>query len=118
MPTIAMVLPIPPDKVDVWRRGMAEIAGPRRDEFDSARRRQGVTTTKVWMQEGPAGPMEILVLDTDDLASSFAAMGTSNDPCDVWFRQWVLEVYDLDLAQPFTGPTSRQFLDWSVPVTV
>src|SRR3954471_23048653 len=66
MPTIAMALSIPGDKVDTWLRGMAEIAGPRREEFTAARRRQGVTGTKVWIQEGPGGPLEILVIDAED----------------------------------------------------
>jgi hypothetical protein len=118
MPTIAMTFPIPADKVDTWLRGMGEIAGPRREEFDQARRRQGVTGTKVWMQEGPGGPVEILVMDTEDPARAFAEMGASQEPFDVWFRGFILDVYDLDLSQPLPGPLPRQILDWSAAVTV
>jgi hypothetical protein len=86
VPTIAMAFPIPPDKVETWLRGMAEISGPRRAEFDAARRRQGVTGSKVWLQEGPGGPVEILVMETEDPAKAFADIGASQEPFDVWFR--------------------------------
>jgi hypothetical protein len=118
MATIAMTFPIPADKVDTWLRGMGEIAGPRREEFDAARRRQGVTGTKVWIQEGPGGPVEILVMDTEDPATAFTEMGASQAPFDVWFRALILDVYGLDLSQPLPGPLPRQVLDWAAPVTV
>ena len=45
MPTVAMVSPIPADKVDAWLPDVHEIAGPRREEVDAAPfralRRQG-----------------------------------------------------------------------------
>ena len=113
MATVAMAFPVPPDKVDSWTRGMAEISGPRLADFAAARRRQGVTGTKVWLQEGPGGPVEILVMETDDPARAFADMGASQEPFDVWFRGLVLEVYGLDLSRPLPGPPPRQLLDWS-----
>jgi len=118
VPTIAMAFPLPRDKVDTWLRGMAEISGSRRAEFDAARRRQGVTGTKVWLQEGPGGPVEILVMETEDPDRAFADMGASQEPFDVWFRALILDVYGLDLSQPLPGPPPRQILDWSARVPV
>jgi hypothetical protein len=116
VPTIAMAFPIPPHKMDTWLRGMAEISGPRRPEFDAARRRQGVAATKVWLQEGPGGPVEILVMETEDPVRTFADIGASQEPFDLWFRELILEVYGLDLSQPPPGPPPRQILDWSARV--
>jgi len=118
MPTIAMALSIPGDKVDTWLRGMAEIAGPRREEFTAARRRQGVTGTKVWIQEGPGGPLEILVIDAEDPGEAFGGMATSQEPFDVWFRSFVLDVYGLDLSHPMPGPVPRLMLDWTAGASV
>jgi hypothetical protein len=111
MTTVAMTFPLPPDKVDAWLRGMSEIAGPRRADFDAARRRQGVTSTKVWLQELPGGHAEILVIETDDPGRAFTDMGASQEPFDVWFRGFIMDVYGMDLSRPLPGPPPRQVLD-------
>jgi hypothetical protein len=116
VPTIAMALPILPEKLETWRNGMREIAGPRRAEFDAARRRMGVTSEKIWLQEGPSGPIELVVLEVEDPARAFAEMATSQDPFDVWFREFVVDAYGIDLSQPMPGPLPEQVLDWSAPV--
>jgi hypothetical protein len=72
-----------------------------------------VTGTKVWLQEGPGGPVEILVMETADPVRTFADIGASQEPFDLWFRALILEVCGLDLSQPPPGPPPRQILDWS-----
>jgi hypothetical protein len=116
MSTIAMAFSIPPEKLDTWRSGMREIAGPRREEFDASRQRQGVTSTKVWLQQGPGGPIELLVIEVEDPAVMFAELGRSQDPFDVWFRGFIAEVYGMDLTQPLPGPPPEPLLDWSTTV--
>jgi hypothetical protein len=111
-----MAFPIPPEKLETWRSGMREIAGPRRAEFDESRQRKGVTSSKVWLQEGPGGPLELLVMEVEDPVRVFTEFGTSQDPFDVWFREFIADVYGLDLAQPPAGPPPEQLLDWSAPV--
>jgi hypothetical protein len=118
MPTIAMALPIPLEKLDFWLTAMREIAGPRSKEFDASRRRAGVTSTKVWLQQGPGGAMELLVIEADDPARMFAEFGSSQDPFDVWFRAVIADVYGLDLTQPPPGPPPEQLLDWSAQIRV
>jgi hypothetical protein len=115
MSTIAMAFPIPPGKLDTWRSGMREIAGPRREEFDASRRGKGVSSTKVWLQQGPGGPIELLVVEVEDPGVFFAGLGRSQDPFDVWFRRLIAEVYGMDLTQPSPGPLPEQLLDWSAP---
>lgn len=41
MPTIALALPIPPEKYDTWRAAVTSFAGERRAEYDASRRRLG-----------------------------------------------------------------------------
>lgn len=118
MPTIAMALPIPPDKLDSWLTAMQELAGPRLEEYDASRRRAGVTSSKAWLQQGPGGAMELLVIETDDPARMFAELGSSQEPFDVWFRGVIADVYGLDLTQRPPGPLPEQMLDWSAGVRV
>lgn len=113
MVMIAMTLAIPPEKLPSWRAAVAEMAtGSRQAEFDAARRRQGVSRQGVWLQQGPDGPREILVMETDDPARAFELMATSHEPFDVWLRGVLLDTYQLDLAQP-AGPPPEQILNWS-----
>jgi hypothetical protein len=109
---MAMTLAVPPEKVASWKAAVAEMAGPRRAEFGAARRRQGVRRQGVWLQQGSDGPREILVMDVADPARAVELMATSQEPFDVWLRDVLLDVYNLDLTQP-AGPPPEQLIDWS-----
>jgi hypothetical protein len=102
MAMIAMTLSIPPDKFARWRQAVAEMAGPRRAEFATARRRQGVSRQAVWVQQGPHGPREILVMESDDPMRAFELMATSQEPFDVWLRELLSE--SLIPLCSFSGP--------------
>jgi hypothetical protein len=112
MPMVAMTLPIPPEKLELWKRVTAEMAGPRRDAFAASKRRQGVQRESVFLQQGPDGPREILIIEADDLGHAFELIGKSQDPFDVWLREMVLEIYKFDLSQPM-GPPPEELLAWS-----
>jgi hypothetical protein len=111
-----MAMQIPPAKYEIWRQTVSELSGPRSKEFNAARRRQGVNWQCVFVQQTPQGPMEILVMDADDPARAFQEMGRSQEPFDVWFRQFLMEIYGLDLSQPPTGPPPEKVLDWTALV--
>ncbi|HYH32437.1 MAG TPA: hypothetical protein VD903_18860 [Pseudonocardia sp.] len=117
MPMIAMALPIPPEKYPVWRETVLSFAGARRAEYDASRRRMGVVRQGVWVQQTPQGPVEILVIDAADPATLFERLATSQEPFDVEFRAFVLDVYGLDLAEPLPSPLPEQLLDWSAAGT-
>ena len=118
MAVIAMAMQIPPEKYESWRQTVSEFSGARSEEFDAARRRQGVKWQRVFVQQTSQGPMEILVLEADDPARAFEEMGRSQEPFDVWFRQFLMEIYGLDLSQPPAGPPPEQVLDWSATARV
>jgi hypothetical protein len=107
---IAMAFPIPPDKLDRWRRGVESFTGERRAEYEAARARQGVLRQGVFLQQGPGGPVEILVVDAADPEHFFREVATSTEPFDVEFRAFVQDVYGLDLAAPGPMPLPEQVL--------
>ena len=117
MAVIAMAIPLLPGKMAEWRTVVAELNGPRRAEFDAARRRQGVTRQRNWLQSTPQGDLEILYMETDDPAQTFQRIATSEEPFDRWSRAFVLEYYGVDLSQPMTGPAPELILDWSAEQT-
>lgn len=118
MPMIVMALPIPPERYDAWRSAVTGFAGPRRDEYTAARVRQGVTRQGVFVHHTAEGPVEIMVMEADDLDRALAEIATSQEPFDVEFRRFLMDVYGLDLAQPPSGPLPELLLDWSAPARV
>ena len=117
MPEIALALPIPPEQYPTWREVVDSFAGERRAEFDAACRRRGVVRERIWVQQTPQGPMEILVIEAADVGLVFERMATSQHPFDVEFRAFLLDVYGLDLTKPLPGPLPEQVLDWSATPT-
>jgi hypothetical protein len=117
MPEIALALPIPAEKVQTWRETVESFTGERRAEFDAARRRQRVVRERAWIQETPEGLMEILVIETEDPEAMFQQMATSQDPFDVEFREFLLDVYGVDLTKPLPGPRPELVVDWSATRT-
>jgi hypothetical protein len=112
MPMVALTLSIPPEKLTPWKQAMAEMAGPRRAAFAASKRRQGVRRQNVFLQQGPDGPREILIIEADDPGRALEMIGTSQEPFDVWLREMVQDTYKLDLSQPM-GPPPEQLLAWS-----
>lgn len=117
MAQIAMALPIPSEKYPTWRDVVESFAGERRAEFDAACRRRGVVRERIWVQQTPQGPMEILVIEAADVATVFERMATSPHPFDVEFRAFLQDVYGIDLTKPLPGPLPELVLDWSASPT-
>jgi hypothetical protein len=113
MAALAMVLPILPGKTESWRQGVAEMAGARRREFGTSRRRQSVSRERIWLQQTPQGGLEILYFEVDDPPRLFDDVATSQEPFDQWLRQFVFDHCGLDLSQPMPGPPAELMLDWS-----
>lgn len=113
MPTIALAMPIPPERYDAWLAAVRSFAGERRAEYDASRRRLGAERTRSWVQETPQGPIELLVIDATDPARFFEQLATSQEPFDVDFRAFLLDVYGLDLTRPLPVPLPELLLDWS-----
>lgn len=112
MPTIAFATPLLPGMTGVDRDVMTSFqAGERKSDYESARRRAGITREKVWIQETPAGDMAVVYMEADDLGAAFTALGQSDEPFDRWFRDHVQRVHGFSLADGFHAP--EQVLDFS-----
>jgi hypothetical protein len=116
MPMVVVTTPIPPEKYDEWRQAIARFAGEQREEYTAARSRQGVTRQGVFVSHTAAGPMEIMVMEADDPGHALSMIATSEEPFDVQFRQYLWDMFQLDLAQPPPpGALPEQLLDWTAP---
>lgn len=112
MASMAFALPVTPGQTEEWRRWSAELAGPRRNEYQASRRRLGVTAERAYLQHTPQGDVVIVYLEGTDLARAFRDLAHSQEPFDVWFRQRAKELFSgLDLSQPPAQPLSELVFD-------
>ena len=117
MQSVAFVAPMLPGKTEIDRAAMRSCAdGERTEAHHASRERRGITRESVWIQQTPGGDFAVIYLEADDLQVAMAGLGNSPDPFDSWFRDHILEVHGIDLANRFQPP--EQVIDFRrEPVT-
>jgi hypothetical protein len=117
MQSVAFVAPILPGKTEIDRAAMQSCAdGERKEAHHASREWRGITRESVWIQQTPGGDFAVVYLEADDIQAAMAGMGESPDPFDSWFREHILEVHGIDLANGF--PPTEQVIDFRrEPVT-
>ncbi len=94
MDSVAFTVPVIPGRTDADRAALESCwVGARREAFQDARRRAGITREAVWIQTTPGGELAVVYLEADDLAGALALLGTSAEPFDRWFRSHVRTVH-------------------------
>jgi hypothetical protein len=117
MQSVAFVSPILPGKTEIDRAAMQSCAdGERQEAHHASGERRGITREAVWIQQAPGGDFAVVYMEADDLPTAMAGLGDSPDPFDSWFREHILEVHGIDLANGFPPP--EQVIDFRCePVT-
>ena len=103
MECITWFVPILPGKLDEWKGLIEEIHGPREDEHRRSRERMGLTREVVSRMQTPQGDFACLFHEGEDLAKSFQAAATSDDPHDQWFREKIQAIHGIT-ADMLQGP--------------
>ncbi len=113
MQAVAFALPVLPGRTEAERAALAACwVGARREAHRDARRRAGITREAVWLQPTGGGDVAVVLLEADDLQQAATVLGTSPDPFDRWFREHVLLVHGIALAEGL--PTPELLLDFDV----
>jgi hypothetical protein len=111
MQSVAFAAPILPGKTEIDRAAMQSCAdGERKEAHHASRERRGITRESVWIQQTPGGDVAVVYLEAADIQAAMAGMGESPDPFDSWFREHILEVHGIDLANGFPPP--EQVIDF------
>lgn len=95
----AIAIPIRAGKTDTWRAKLAELTGPRYDEYQASRTRYGLTSQTTYLQSTPMGDFALIHLTGPDVRASFHRMSSSQDPWDVTWREMTLDLHGLDFAR-------------------
>ena len=105
MEAIGFAIPILPGKTEGDRAAMASCAhGDRKEAYEDARRRAGITREAVFIQSGPAGDVAVVYLEGDDVAKAMEVIATSDEPFDRWFRDQVRDAHGVSLEDGFPPP--------------
>lgn len=99
MTEVGIAIAIAPGKTAAWQSALAELLGPRYDEYDSSRRRYGLASQTTFLQKTPMGDFALIHLTGPDVQASFHAMSTSQDPWDVKWRELTLNLHGIDFAK-------------------
>jgi hypothetical protein len=108
----AFSIPIQPGQTGACRALFAELAGPRRAEYEDMQRRTGVTEEAYWLQTTPDGDTVVMTSNSDQ--RDFAAlMANPRTDFDRWFRERVTAIFGFDPAAiEQLGPPPELLLDW------
>ncbi len=116
MPLMAVVFPIAPGKTDEWRQWMADLNGPRREEFEASRAAVGIHE-RTFLQSTPMGDLVIVTVEGDDPGASFGRLLNTDDDFTRWFVAKATAVHGFDPSQLPAGPPSELIID-SKPTAV
>jgi hypothetical protein len=98
MSVTTFAAPILPGKTDAWKATIAEINGPRRAEYEAARRALGITREVASLQQTPHGDFAVVFIEGDDAENALQRMVDDEGEFHTWFRQAVLiDVHGMDL---------------------
>jgi hypothetical protein len=110
MALIAMAFPIPPGKMEQWKKFAADLKGPRRAEFSASRKQFGVRE-RAFLQKTPMGDLVIVTTEGEDPGSFFQRFAAGTDAFTKWFLAQVSEIHGMDLTKPPPGPMPELIVD-------
>jgi hypothetical protein len=84
-------------------------------EHDEFYRIAGISREHVWIQRSPPGSsapdLEVVSIETHDLANMLKEFATSNHPWAVKFREFAKKAYGIDFSGP-PPPLNENIIDW------
>jgi hypothetical protein len=118
MESLAFSFPLKAGKTEEWKAWVAEVLGPRRDEYEAFSHQVGLKTQRAYLQHTPHGDQTVIYLEGEDLQRTFQHLRTAQDSFTVRLRQEVQDLFDgVDLTQispealsqyVFEGPSAQE----------
>jgi hypothetical protein len=100
MAEIVFAIPIASGKEDVDRQTRDEMAGARREEYETALKDAGITRQAVWHQQTPGGgTLAIVYIEATD-PEAHQRFNSSDGEINRWFVERMSEVHERDVSLP------------------
>jgi hypothetical protein len=122
MSGITLTFPIMAGKVESWRRFCQEMSGSRRVDYETSRRRLGITRERLALVATTYGSAAVTTLEAHDIGQALNQIIASNFPFDRWYREQVQELHGVNLAgyevfvQLAPPPENQELLfEWTLP---
>lgn len=115
MTTYAFVAPVLAGKKDQLRNLTTQLTGEKLADAEALRRVAGLEREQVFLQETPMGDFAIIVWDTTDIVKVFDTFATDTSQTSIWFRQQLLEIHGIDVADVNNQPHMTIGFDWHAP---
>ena len=95
MRTLLFATSLEPGKMDSYKKFIAEITGPRKEEYRELLLRYGLKTAKVWYEKlGGRDCVMILHEAEDDALERLKRWSSSTHPFDLWFGEHLSQCYE------------------------
>jgi hypothetical protein len=111
MPLFAFVGPIAPNKTAQFRQFIADLNGPRKEEYEESRRNAGFRQEAMFLQKTPLGDMVVLIQDAESEEAALDSLRGMSDPFHVWYFQQMKDLHGVDLVGPI-NPSNELLLDY------
>jgi hypothetical protein len=99
MPAVVLVLPILPDKEEVWRRFAQDLLGDRLGEYEDLARRLGIGGVRVYVAKVFRREAIVARVEANAPKEAFRRLAASEEPFDEWFRERLAELHGWDLGR-------------------
>jgi hypothetical protein len=99
MAGFAFAMPVVPGTEDLDRRTLDEMLDDRREEYEAALTKAGLTRQTIWHQDTPNGTVAVVYVEGDDPQAGVAQFGSSDEPLNAWFREQMKKVHGVDISQ-------------------
>jgi hypothetical protein len=114
MVNYCLALPYLPGGVELAKSFVQENGNT--EEHDKFYRIAGISRETIWIQRSPQGSsgapdLEVVSIETDDLANMLKEFATSNHPWAIKFREYAKEAYGIDFSGP-PPPLNENIADW------
>jgi hypothetical protein len=98
-----VLAPISDGKLETWKKWADDLQNGRAEEFEDFNTRYGLTRHSAWLAETPTGHMVAALHEGPGAESFMSKLSTSDHDFDVWFKQKVSEIHNIDFSEPLPG---------------
>ena len=113
MVNYCLALPYLPGGIELQKKFVQENGNTKEhNEFYGI---AGISREHIWIQRSPPGSgapdLEVVSIETDDLANMLKEYATSNHPWAIKFREFAKKAFGVDFSGP-PPPLNENIVDW------